>query len=280
MQFGDFELFLVSDGTFRLDGGAMFGVVPKALWSKLTPPDEKNRCQLGLNCLVIKTADELIVVDTGVGGNFDDKFVNIFAIEKSTSLIAGLKKIGFVPADVTKVVQTHLHFDHCGGNCVRLEGDKLGPAFANAIYYFNKAEFEYANAPDPRSKASYLKHNWEAVVASGQLELLSVNTSIIPGVEVFVTGGHTENHQIVKVNSGGKTACFLADLVPTEAHLKIPYVMAYDLFPKRSMEVKERILAQAMKEEWLLVFEHSPNIQGGYLYEDEGWPKIDEVFLS
>ena len=277
MKFGDFELFVLSDGKFKLDGGAMFGVVPKVLWEKTNPPNEMNRIELGLNGLLIKTNDDIVLVDTGIGENYNEKFFEMFEIDKSTSLLKSLNSISLKPDDITKVVLTHLHFDHCGGNCSKDENGELKPTFPNATYYFQQDEFEYAKKPDPRSYGSYLAQNWQAIEESDQLQLISGNQEIIPGVEVFTTGGHTQNHQIVKVHSDGKTACFLADLVPTDSHLKTAYVMGYDLYPKTTMEMKEKVLKQALQENWLLIFEHAPSVKGGYLTEKEGKLRIEEV---
>jgi len=239
MKFGDFELFVLSDGKFKLDGGAMFGVVPKVLWEKTNPPNEMNRIELGLNSLIIKTNDDIVLVDTGIGENYNEKFFEMFEIDKSTSLLKSLNSISLKPDDITKVVLTHLHFDHCGGNCSKDENGELKPTFPNATYYFQQDEFEYAKKPDPRSRGSYLAQNWQAIEESDQVQLISGNQEIIPGVEVFTTGGHTQNHQIVKVHTDGKTACFLADLVPTDSHLKTAYVMGYDLYPKTTMDEGE-----------------------------------------
>jgi glyoxylase-like metal-dependent hydrolase (beta-lactamase superfamily II) len=277
MKFGSFELFILSDGMFRLDGGAMFGVVPRVLWEKLNPPDASNRILMGLNCLLVRTPHDLILVDTGIGNLYNEKFASMFAVDKSTNLQKGLANLGVRPADITKVILTHLHFDHCGGNGIRDVSGKIRPTFPNATYYVQQGEFEYAQHPDPRSKGSYLSYNWEAVVASGQMQFITGDREIVPGVQVEVTGGHTRDHQIVKVQSGDRTACFLADLVPTNSHLKTTYVMAYDLYPKTTMEVKERVLKQALQEQWLLIFEHAPKIKAGYLKEVEGKTQIEKV---
>ncbi|MFQ5637038.1 MAG: MBL fold metallo-hydrolase [bacterium] len=277
MQFGEFEIFVVRDGTFRLDGGAMFGVVPKVLWSKLNAPDEMNRILLGLNCLLIKSKSDIILVDTGIGSHYDDKFARMLGIVKSTSLLQSLDKIGLKAEDITKVLLTHLHFDHCGGNCFRDETGQLKPTFPNAAYLIQQGEFEVATHPDARSRGSYLAHNWQPVEAAGQIEFISGDSEIIPGVEVQITGGHTLCHQIVRIKTHGKTACFLADLVPTDAHLKTAYVMGYDLYPKVTMEKKDAVLRQALKENWLLIFEHAPFVHGGYLYEAEGKLHVEKL---
>ena len=277
MKFGEFELFAISDGRFKLDGGAMFGVIPKVLWSKLIPSNDLNRISLGLNCLLIKSDSDLILVDTGIGTLYDEKFASMFEIDKSSSLIAGLAALDLKPDDITKVILTHLHFDHCGGNCTRGEDGQIRPTFQTAQYFVQKGELEYAKQPDPRSKGSYLSHNWEALESSGQIELLSGNQGVVPGIEVFVTGGHTRDHQIIKISSNGKVACFLADLVPTDSHLKTVYVMGYDLYPKMTMEIKEKVLRQALQENWLLVFQHASTVKAGYLQEVAGKMQIQEV---
>lgn len=278
MKFGELEIFSVSDGLFRLDGGAMFGVVPKVLWQRTDPPNEQNRILLGLNCMLIKTENERILVDTGIGQDYDEKFTSMFEIDYSHGdLLESLKQVGCEPGDITKVILTHLHFDHCGWNCRRTNAGNYVPTFPNAAYYFQKGELEYAKNPDPRSRASYLSKNWDAVIEAGQLELISGNYEIVPGVEVEIAAGHTRDHQIVKVHSAGKTACFLADLVPTNSHLKTPYVMGYDLYPRKTMEEKERVLNQAFAEKWLLLFEHAPSVKAGYLYEKDGKRYLEKV---
>ncbi len=277
MKFGDFDLFVISDGVFHLDGGAMFGVVPKVLWEKLNPPDASNRIRLGLNSLLIKTADENILIDTGIGTIYTEKFASMFGIEKPATLLKGLSSLGIKSEDITKVILTHLHFDHAGGNCWKDANGQIRPTFPNATYFVQQGELEYTKNPDPRSKGSYFPQNWEPLTASGQLEIIFSDCEIVPGISTQVTGGHTRDHQIVKVQSGDRTACFLADLVPTDSHLKTSYVMGYDLYPKTTMEVKERVLKQALRENWLLIFEHAPSVAAGFLREADGQLKIDKV---
>ncbi|MFQ5752834.1 MAG: MBL fold metallo-hydrolase [bacterium] len=195
-------------------------------------------------------------------------------------MVNGLSALNLTTQAVTKVILTHLHFDHCGGNCFKNEAGQIQPTFPHATYYMQKGELEFAKAPDPRSKGSYLAHNWEPIETTGQVELISGNQEIVPGVEVVVTGGHTRDHQIVKIHAQGHTACFLADLVPTNSHLKTVYVMGYDLYPKTTMEMKEKILKQAFEENWLLLFEHAPKVTAGYLYQQEGKMQIKKVELN
>lgn len=276
MEWGEFELFLVSDGTFRLDGGAMFGTIPKVLWEKTNPADQRNRILMGLNCLLIRTSRETILVDTGLGTIYDEKFSFLYDVDQSkANLLSSLSAAGVSAADVTKVVLTHLHFDHCGGTCMEGHDGQIIPTFPNASYYINRGELSCARNPDPRSRPSYLRHNWEPLEHRGQVVLTAGDQEIEPGVTLKVTPGHTQNHQCVMVRSGDSKACFLADLVPTPSHLKTHYVMGFDLFPKSTMENKERILKQARRENWLLLFEHSPGISAGYLTPELGIEPVE-----
>jgi len=280
MKFGDFELFVVSDGRFRLDGGAMFGVVPRVLWEKSDPPDHRNRILLGLNCLLIDTGSHKVLVDTGIGDKFTEKFATIYGIDKSQNLLGSLEKVGVTAAEITHVVLTHLHFDHCGGNTRRHDDGRLYPTFPNARYCVQRGELEVAMNPDPRSKASYLPENWQPLQEADQLVLIEGNQTIVPGVETLVTGGHTRDHQVVIVRSNGQTACFLADLCPTTSHVRLPYVMSYDLYPKQTMEAKQKVLRQALEEHWLLIFEHAPRVVAGYLKEVDEKLQVDKVELN
>ena len=278
MKFGELELFVVSDGTFRLDGGAMFGTIPKVLWEHTNPADDRNRILMGLNCLLIRTSTENILVDTGLGNAYDEKFAFLYGVDKSqTELLRSLAAAGIQAADISKVILTHLHFDHAGGNCFQEGNGEFKPTFPNAVYYINQGELAYAKDPDPRSSPSYLPHTWEPLEKRGQVALTSGDEEIASGVTVLPAPGHTPNHQIVTVRSGEMTACFLADLVPTPSHLKTHYVMGFDLDALTSMKNKEPVLKQARAENWLLIFEHSSGVKAGYLTEDL---KIEPVELA
>ena len=269
MKFGELELFVVSDGTFRLDGGAMFGTIPKILWERTNPADDRNRILMGLNCLLIRTSTENILIDTGLGTGYDEKFAFLYGVDKSqTELLRSFAAAGVQAADISKVILTHLHFDHGGGNCFQEGNGEFKPTFPNAVYYINQGELAYAKDPDPRSSPSYLPHTWEPLEKRGQVALTSGDEEIASGVTVLAAPGHTPNHQIVTVRSGEMTACFLADLVPTPSHLKTHYVMGFDLDALTAMKNKERVLKQAQAENWLLIFEHSSDIKAGYLTED------------
>ena len=279
MILGDCELYIISDGNFKLDGGAMFGVVPKALWHRLEPADDNNQIQMGLNCLLIIRGAQRILIDTGIGNKYDAKFAKIYAVQQPRNLLDNLHAKGFEPADITHVIMSHMHFDHIGWNTRANENGEIVPTFRNATYFAQKGEFETAQNPDPRSKASYLPDNWQALQRTGQLELLNGTGEVLPGIESVITGGHTEFHTIVKLTTPAGVAVFLADLVPTPSHLKTPYVMGYDLFPKQTMDVKPKVLRQAIDEHWLLIFEHSARVTSGYLCEKNGAYVLEEVEL-
>ena len=246
-----------------LDGGAMFGVVPKPLWEKRIAPDPRNRIPLGMRCLLVEHADGLVLIDTGVGNKENAKFHEIYGIEATvpgypTMLIAALAAAGFAPADVAVVINSHLHFDHAGGNTslVEVGGDLIVPTFPNARYLVHGGELEYATHTNERTAASYFPRNWEPLRASGQLELVESGRDLLPGIQMRHTPGHTPNHQSIVVDGGGDTAVFLADLCPTASHLPLPWIMGYDVEPLVTLESKRALWADATEREWLLVFEH------------------------
>ena len=276
MNFGKFKFSKVSDGKFWLDGGAMFGVVPKPLWNKLNPADKLNRIELGLNCLLIQTPQKNILIDTGVGQKLNEKFKEIYRVEKNTNLIDSLQKIGLKPENIDFVIDTHLHFDHCGGNTIKKDG-KFVPTFPKAKYVIQKQEWLDATNPNERTKASYLKENFIPIEEAGQLILVDGDTEILPGIRVIVTNGHTQGHQSVLIESEGKHAIYLGDLIPTTSHVKIPYIMGYDLYPLDIIEKKKEILNRAIKENWLLIFEHDPKIMFAYLVEENGKPTLKPI---
>ncbi len=269
MKWGQFELHLISDGSVWLDGGAMFGVVPKSLWEKKTSPDEKNRIRLGLNCLLIRTAEKTLLIDTGCGFNYTEKEFEIYRIEHETDILQELEKIDVSPEKIDFVINTHYHFDHCGGN-TRREGEELVPSFPNATYLVSRQEYEDANHPNERTVATYMPHNWKPLEERGLLQKVDEDQEIVPGVTLVSTPGHTAGHQSVKVESEGKILFYLADLCPTSAHVALPWIMGFDLFPLTTLEVRKRIYAQAVDEEWLLFFEHDPVSPLGRLSQKDG----------
>lgn len=271
MKFGEMELFVLSDGTCRLDGGAMFGVVPKVLWSKRMPADDRNRITLGTNCLLIKAAGKTVVVETGVGSKTSEKFNGIYAVERTTGLAGALAQQGVKPEDVDFVIDTHLHFDHCGGNTVWGEDGKTAkPAFPNAEYVVQRGEYEHALNPTDRDRASYFPENYQPLGASGQLKLLDGDEEIVPGVEVVRVPGHTGNQQCIRLRSGDQTAFFFADLIPTTAHLPYAWIMGYDLFPLTTLEEKKKWIPRAVEERWLCLFAHDPKVPAAHLTEKDG----------
>ncbi len=258
ISLGQFEIYGLRDGFFFLDGGAMFGVVPKTLWEKKFPADEKNRIKLALNSILIKTAKELILVETGIGGDLDPKFYDYYSVERKPGLVLSLEKLGYKAEDIDLVVNTHLHFDHCGGNTSKNEKGEDVPTFPKARYIIQKGEWEDALHPSERDKASYLEQNFLPLEKYGLLQLVDGNKEISEGVEVIVVPGHTSRHQCLKVSTGGKVFFFLGDLVPTSAHVGLSYIMSYDLFPQQTLENKREYFEQAIEEDWILAFNHDP----------------------
>ena len=278
MKLGRFEIYPVTDGRFRLDGGAMFGVVPRVLWEKCCPADERNRIQLGLNCLLIRAHGKNILVDTGLGGKGDAKTHDMFAVDRTPPLYESLKEQGLAAEDVHMVINTHLHFDHAGGNTVRDEEGHVISTFPKAKYFVQRGEFEDAVRVNERTRASYRKENFTPIAHVNQWEFLAGDTELLPGVSVVVTHGHTRYHQAVKIESEGKVALYLGDLIPTVSHPPLPYIMGYDLYPLQTLEAKRWVLDRAFEERWLLIFEHDPRIQMGYVKKDvEGKYYLEEV---
>jgi glyoxylase-like metal-dependent hydrolase (beta-lactamase superfamily II) len=270
MKFGEFELFVVSDGRFRLDGGAMFGVVPRTLWEKKIAPDERNRIQLALNCLLIRAGKQAILIETGVGDKFDAKWADIYGVEHTTRVVDSLRQRGVAPEDVDIVVNTHLHFDHCGGNTRWEAPGRAVPVFPRARYIVQRGEYEHALEPTDRDRASYLRENLCPMADTNQWVWLENDCQIAPGVELIRVPGHTRNMQCVKVESGGRTAFFFADLVPTTAHLPKAWIMGYDLYPMTTLEQKKKWIPEAVRGEWLCFFGHDTRTPAAYLRERDG----------
>ena len=276
MEFGLMNIFPVSDGSFRLDGGAMFGGVPRAIWEKTNPPDEKNRVTLGLNPLLIQSEGKNILVDTGIGDKGGKKFNSLYGVEKNRTLTGSLVELGLKPDDIDIVICTHLHFDHAGGNTVR-EKRELRPAFPNARYIVQRGEWEAATNPNERTRASYRPEDFLPLMDAGVLELIEGDGEIAKGVAVFRTSGHSRDIQLVSIRSEGRTAVFLGDIIPTTTHLKLPYIMGYDLFPLDTLKAKKEILTQAAHDRWLLIFEHDPVATMGYIRFIDGNPEFEKV---
>lgn len=268
---GRMRIHALEAGVQRLDGGAMFGVVPKPLWEKRIPADERNRIPLALRCLLVETPDALVLVETGLGNKENDRFRDIYGVRNAPSdprypdrLQEAIAAAGFSANDVSVVIDTHLHFDHAGGNTFADAEGRVRLSFPNARYHVQRGEWEWAHATNERTAASYLPHNFDPVMAAGRLELVEGNATIVPGVSVYRTPGHCPHHQSVLVASEGQTACFLADVVPTMAHLPLPWIMGYDVEPLVTLESKRSLLARAADERWLLVSTHDPFTPWGY----------------
>lgn len=278
MKLGAFDIHPVSDGRFRLDGGAMFGVVPKVLWEKCCAADDLNRVPLSLTCLVIRAHGKNILVDTGLGNKEDSKFQHMFAVDRTPTLHQSLKRLGLHRENIHLVINTHLHFDHAGGNTIRNSDGALVPAFPKAQYFVQHGEYEDAARANERTRASYRRDNFTPIAHCNQWEFLHGDTELLPGISVIVTQGHTRFHQGIKIESEGQIAFYLGDLIPTVSHLPLPYIMGYDLYPVQTLETKRWILDRAFEEKWLLIFEHDPLVQAGYVRRDpEGKYFLDEV---
>jgi glyoxylase-like metal-dependent hydrolase (beta-lactamase superfamily II) len=260
MQFGDYRVEVVPDGEFRLDGGAMFGVVPRALWQRVAPPDAENRVRLNANCLFVEGAGERILIETGMGDKWTPRQADMYGVRRERTLGASLRAItGCAPEDVTVVVNTHLHFDHAGGNTRLDEDGRAVPSFPNARYFVSRDEHAHAESPHERDRASYLPENWRPLAESGQLELRPPDYEVVPGLRLETVAGHSRTMQCVRLDSGGSTLFGFADLVPTRAHVPAAWVMGYDLYPVETLEAKQRLLPQAAREDWLCLFYHDPD---------------------
>ena len=264
---GDASVTVLHDGTIALDGGAMFGVVPRVVWEKRDPPDERNRVTLGLNVALIESGGKRVLVDTGMGERWSEKEVRMYRIDRSTTLLGGLRARGLGPEDIDVVVNTHLHFDHAGGN-TRAEGGRVVPAFPRARYIVQRGEWDDATHPHERSRASYRADDFLPVAEAGQLDLIDGEAEVAPGVRAVRVGGHTTHHQMVVVESGGETLVVPTDLLPTASHLPLPFVMGYDLFPVATLEAKRKLLDAAVEGGWRILFYHDPRTPVGRVRRD------------
>ena len=272
-KLGRFTLHTLDAGSLKLDGGAMFGVVPKPLWEKRIPADERNRIPLCMRCLLVETPNALVLIDNGLGNKESDKFKDIYGIENSgspTRLEQSLSKAGFKPDDVDIMIDTHLHFDHAGGNTTIDDAGEVKLTFPRAEYIVQRGEFDWAHSKNERVQASYLPNNFDPVEKAGRFKFVEGESEILPGIRVRPTPGHTPHHQSVVITSEDETAIFLADVMPTSAHLPLPWIMGYDVEPLVTLESKRSLVAQALQDKWLLVFEHDPVVGWGYLEGDEG----------
>lgn len=267
------NLHVINTGNFKLDGGAMFGVVPKVIWQKSNPPDENNLCTWAMRCLLLEFADRLVLIDCGIGNKQSDKFFSHYYLHGDHSLEGSLKVAGFSADDITDVFLTHLHFDHCGGAIKDLKGN---PGFKNARYWSNRDHWEWAVNPNSREKASFLKENLLPIQESGQLNWVDITSWDL--FEIITVNGHTEKQMLPKIQYKGRTLVFMADLLPSVGHLPIPYVMAYDVRPLLTLKEKADFLQQAADDEYILFFEHDPEIECCTVKHTERGIRMDQAF--
>ena len=280
------NFYCINTGYFKLDGGAMFGVVPKNIWNRINPSDENNMCNWALRCMLIEDGSRLTLIDNGIGNKQDAKFFSYYYLHGSETLDSSLNKYGFHRDDITDVILTHLHFDHCGGSIVR-NGELLEPAFKNAIYWSNEKHWNWAINPNEREKASFLKENIIPIRESGQLKF--VQAAPIPGdrlasspltdtISLRFVNGHTESMMLPQIRYGNKTIVYVADLLPSQGHIPIPYVMAYDMFPLTTLHEKRSFLNEAVQNDYILFFEHDPEYECCNLHKTEKGVRPNQFF--
>ncbi len=259
MRIGDYDLAALETCRFYLDGGAMFGVVPKVFWERSNPADSKNRIEMAARTLLISDGNRRIIVDTGVGEGWDRKFSEIYGIDHSKyTLFGSLSAMGLEPSSITDIILTHLHFDHVGGATIRKEDGSIEPAFPNATYYVQKRQYEWAINPSEKDRASFMNERYVPLFEQGRLKLLNGESELFPGIFIRLTDGHTVAHQTVLLTDGGTTLYHPGDTVPTTSHVPLPYIMGYDNFPLITLEEKKSILRRASEDNWILFFEHDP----------------------
>jgi len=276
-KLGDFELHAVPDGTFMLDGGAMFGIVPKPVWDRVMPADERNRILLSLTCLLVKTGKKNVLIDTGLGEKHDAKFIDLYGVDRAWNLKHRLAELRVRNEDIDYVILSHLHFDHAGGCTVKSMTGDLAATFPNATYVIQQGMWEEAMEANPRTKGSYMRDDFAPLRLMGRVKFVQGDVEIVPGVWTRATGGHVRHHQCVEIQSGGKKAFFWADLMPTTAHVKPAWTMSYDLFPAEVALLREKLLQRAVAEEWVNIFEHDPVVAMGVIRKDDKGYRVEEI---
>lgn len=272
---GDLNLTLLTDGMFRLDGGAMFGVIPKKLWERRTESDENNRIPLGLISVLVQSPKENVLIEAGVGDTLDEKLVNIYCIDHKDRLLDCLERAGLKTGDINKVILSHMHFDHIGNSTRKNEAGEFVPTFENAEYIYQKTEWDFAHNPCDLVRASYMPHLFDPIEKSGQLRFIDGDVEITGGIRNQVTGGHTEGHQVLFIESGGEGAIFWGDLIPTSAHVDHPYIMGYDLWSCDTLAAKKKLIPWVIKNDYISIWAHQPTYRYGKIKEAEGKKKYE-----
>ncbi|HSL20931.1 MAG TPA: MBL fold metallo-hydrolase [Vicinamibacterales bacterium] len=280
MILGDLELISVCDALFRLDGGAMFGAVAKPLWERRAPADARNRILVAMRPLVVRGHGRTLLIDAGIGEKMDPKNADIYAIQRERTLDDTLRATGIAPGEIDVVLATHLHFDHAGGFTVHDAEGRLRPRFPRAEYVIRRGEWDDAVHPHERNRASYLSENFIPLHEAGVIRFMEADGDVLPGVRAVRTGGHTRHHTIVFMESGGRTAVFAADLIPTTAHVDVPWIMSYDLYPMETLEFKRAFVREAIDREYLVFFEHDPAVAAGIIRERAGRPYVEPVVVA
>jgi len=270
------KISVIDTGFFKLDGGAMFGVVPKTLWNRHNPADEKNLCSWAMRCLLVEDGEKLILIDTGLGDKQDEKFLSFYDLHGDATLINSIIRSGYDPVDITDVILTHLHFDHVGGAVKYYDDRTLAPTFPNATYWSNADHWAWATNPNPREKASFLRENILPLQESGQLRFVEKNISPFQNIDFIHVNGHTEEMMLPVITYQNQKIIFAADLIPSSYHLPLPWIMSYDVRPLVSMEEKSRVLQMAAEQKWILLFEHDPIYQAAVVEQTEKGIKILE----
>lgn len=276
MRFGEFEITVLSDGGFRLDGGAMFGVIPRTMWSKRTEVDERHRIPMSMRPLLVRWRDTAMIIDAGVGDKLGPKAIDIYGFDRARHLDHSLAEAGLSAADIDVVLATHLHFDHAGGFTTRVDGEVV-PRFPKARYVIRRGEWEDATHPHERNRASYLAENYVPLLEAGRVDFIEEDGDVLPGLSVHRTGGHTMHHQLVRFEADGRTAIFAADLLPTVAHVDLPWIMGYDLYPMDTLSYKRQFLREAIAGEYVIFFEHDPVVAAGIIREEDGRLRVEAL---
>jgi glyoxylase-like metal-dependent hydrolase (beta-lactamase superfamily II) len=277
LSMGALTLTPILDGYFYLDGGAMFGVVPKTLWERVAPADDRNRIRMAMRAWLVQGGGRTVLIDAGAGGKLGPKAAEIYKFEGVPSLLASLASAGVTPDAVDVVIASHLHFDHAGGFTYRAADGSIHPQFPRARHIVRRGEWDDARAPHERNRASYFDENYVPLETAGLLDLIDADGEVLPGISLRRTGGHTRHHQIVEIASEGRSAIFAADLLPTAAHLPLPYIMGYDLYPMETLEFKRGFLAEAVEREHLILFEHDPVVAAGVIRSHGGKLSVERL---